>query len=436
MISNVCARNWMHRMTGSLFTFRTLRCHAIPIAAACAFGTGWLGSAPVAAAQSVLTSDSFSPTSFELAPPVPGTPPLSLSSPLTFSFTKGPGILALEAGTLAQQQVAANVVAGFNAAADLWRAAFVDPITIRLTIDYQALGAGILGSTSNATVGVTYGNTRLALLADQTSSVDATATANLPNVAARTFLTNNRGGTLLLDNDASANNTVLDMTRANAKALGLLAPADATSDGSVTFSSNFSFDFNRNDGISGSQFDFVGVAAHEIGHLMGFTSGVDTVDFYSGAGAGAATDLNGATAGIGTLDPFRVFTPLDLFRFSGQALAQGSGVLDLATGGTPFFSIDNGATNLGGFSTGVANGDGRQASHWKDSLGLGILDPTLSPGELAIISLLDLKGLDAIGYNPVPEPSVVIVCITLILVGVWRESRRPVRMRRRASVAA
>lgn len=352
--------------------------------------------------------------------------PLNVGSPLTFNFTKGAGILALEAGTPAQQAQAAAVVAGFTAAGDLWRAAFVDPITINVTIDYQALGAGILGSTSTATFGATYGSTRLSLLADAKSANDGTATLSLPNVAARTFFTNDRAGVKFLDSDGSANNSVLDISRANGKAIGLIGANDVTSDGAITFSSNFSFDFNRGDGINGAQYDFIGVAAHEIGHLMGFVSGVDTVDYFTGAGPGAGTDLNGASAGIGTLDPFRVFNVLDLYRYSAQAVGQGAGVLDLATGGTSYFSINGGAGNLGTFSTGSYNGDGRQASHWKDNLALGIMDPTLANGELALIRTLDLTALDVIGYDiaPIPELSSFAFGAVVFIAGFARSRRR------------
>jgi hypothetical protein len=39
------------------------------------------------------------------------------------------------------------------------------------------------------------------------------------------------------------------------------------------------------------------------------------------------------------------------------------------------------ATDTAGFSTGKTFGDGPQASHWKDSLGLGMMDPTAGTGE-------------------------------------------------------
>lgn len=56
-------------------------------------------------------------------------------------------------------------------------------------------------------------------------------------------------------------------------------------------------------------------------------------------------------------------------------------------------------------------GDGQQASHSKDSLGLGIMDPTAGQVELLAISANDIKAFDVIGWNlrtaapAVPEPS-------------------------------
>jgi hypothetical protein len=184
--------------------------------------------------------------------------------------------------------------------------------------------------------------------------------------------------------------------RANAKALGFYGtgfdPNDAVIDAQINFSSNFSWDFDRSNGISPGTFDFVGVAIHEIGHAMGFVSGVDVVDFVSFP--------NGNVAYRGTeLDPYAVFSVLDLYRHG----ARNGGGLDYATGGTgvntPYFSLDGGLTSLGSFATGQFNGDGRQASHWKDSLGLGIMDPTFAYGELGVVKPLDIRAFDVIGYE-------------------------------------
>lgn len=69
--------------------------------------------------------------------------------------------------------------------------------------------------------------------------------------------------------------------------------------------------------------------------------------------------------------------------------------------------MDRGASFEGQFSEGEKFGDGRQASHWKDNLGIGILDPTAALGELLQISTMDIRAFDAIGWNvaaAIPEP--------------------------------
>ncbi|MBK7059844.1 MAG: hypothetical protein IPH51_04770 [Rubrivivax sp.] len=40
-------------------------------------------------------------------------------------------------------------------------------------------------------------------------------------------------------------------------------------DAFVQFNSNYAFDHDRSNGIGSGQFDFVGIAAHEIGHALG-----------------------------------------------------------------------------------------------------------------------------------------------------------------------
>lgn len=99
---------------------------------------------------------------------------------------------------------------------------------------------------------------------------------------------------------------------------------------------------------------------------------------------------------------------MDLFRYSSDSAADG--VIDWTASTTDkYFSLDNGATELAGFSTGKNFGDGQQASHWKDNLGIGILDPTAGSGELLVVSSLDLMAFDVIGWTPVPEPSSLLL---------------------------
>src|SRR5438445_586190 len=63
----------------------------------------------------------------------------------------------------------------------------------------------------------------------------------------------------------------------DAFSLALLAPTyhpDAT----MHFNSNAPFDFNPADGTTSGQFDFVTIAAHEIGHVLGFESIINTLE--------------------------------------------------------------------------------------------------------------------------------------------------------------
>ena len=305
---------------------------------------------------------------------------------------------------------------GFEIAAAYWASVFTDNITINLNIGFSALATGVLGSTGSSRSLLSMQQTYNALNADRTSTLDNQAVASLRPLGVSTSVTgagavsaitnNFANGTTAangytdlstrIDNDGSVNNSTTAVTKASAKALGLTTDVNgaainyASSDGSITFSNQFAFDFDPTDGIEANSFDFIGVAIHEIGHALGFVSGVDSYDARTSPGSTTLSSLEG----------FVVVSQLDLFRYSS------AGNLDWSTQNTPYFSIDGGQNQLFGdsrFSTGVANGDGRQASHWKDSAAgvpqIGILDPTSGRGQLQEITALDLAAYDAIGYN-------------------------------------
>jgi len=296
----------------------------------------------------------------------------------------------LQFNLVAASGMSQQAIDGFHAAADLWSSILRDDIMVNIDINFTALGTGILGSTGSTSQGITLTNVRSALTSDAKSLSDATAVANLPSGSTFSIYTSNPNtGAAELDNNSTANNTTLDVNTANAKAMGVRSASDAASDGSITFSNLFTWDFDRSNGITSGAYDFVGVAAHEIGHLLGFVSGADVVDYYSGNGSG----------GPQSLDPYRVSTTLDLFRFSAASETAGANIDMRADTATKYFSIDGGGTQITTYSTGVDNGDGRQCSHWKDNLDIGIMDPTAANGEYTDITNLDVQAFDVIGWD-------------------------------------
>jgi hypothetical protein len=215
--------------------------------------------------------------------------------------------------------------------------------------------------------------------------------------------------TNVYDHDGTFNNVAIGVTTANAKALGY-AVDPSTIDGSITFSSDFAFDFDPTNGISNNTIDFLSVATHEIGHALGFVSGVDDYDVLGGPNSPYATyDCGGFQCKDYPAEDDWFGETLDLFRYSNDPknVAPGNGpVLTWAPGDESYFSVDGGASNLGNFSTGTFNGDGWQASHWKAPTSapfcsglLGIMNPYACRNTLGIVTGRDFQAFDAIGYN-------------------------------------
>lgn len=316
----------------------------------------------------------------------------------------------------------------FREAATFWESLLSDSTTVRIDIDMQALGPGVIGSSRSYAEDTSYTALRTALIADVTSAFDLTAVGSLQEGDFLDVVVNDlyRDDKAFYTTSGDVMNASLRVNRANLKALNLLGD-DGNADSSILMSSDFAFDYDRRDGISGGSLDFVGVMVHEIGHSLGFVSGVDTLDFLGGDGPLLGVyDWSWSGRGIfNSLEDYALFSVLDLYRYSDYVSAVLPGYLDwsydsLSGGfwGDSYFSIDGGKTASGALATGYYNGDGHQASHWKDNLGLGRLDPTLGYGEsFELLTSLDRQAFDVIGWDvravsDVPEPE------TLVLFGI------------------
>lgn len=341
--------------------------------------------------QGSITAESLS---FSVAP--------ASSGGLTFVLNDLGGV---GEGTLAR--------AGFQAAAAMFSNLYTDNITIRLDVRFAALGPGILGSTGSTTNSIAYNALRGAMAADAKSTDDMAAVGTLPGAAPIGFVTNEPplagpidARTRFFDNDNTFDNNNIQANTAQLKALGITPVYAANNpdgrDGSVSFSTAFNWDFDPTDGITPGSFDFVGVAAHEIGHALGFRSGVDLADI--NAAPGDTTPARG-------LGNIAWGTVHDLFRY-GQF--EGEFVRDWSIGGASCYSLDA-ATCLYLMSTGRLNGDGRQASHWKDNLPgvtpIGLMDPSVGQNLQLFFTEADIRAFDVMGYDRfvdmpvIPEPA-------------------------------
>jgi hypothetical protein len=287
-----------------------------------------------------------------------------------------------------------QIKSAFGQAADAWSNVLTDNVTVNIRVSFGGVGGYVLGPTTlggslDALYGYfSYSQMKSWLSSDASSSDDKTAVKSLPagsTVAGNTFV----------------------LASAQAKALGLISGKNSAYDGYIGFGSATKYDYDRSNGISAGYFDFVGLAMHEIDHVLGH---------FSGIGDGYATAF-------------------DLFRCS-------NGASSFSNSAASYFAIDGCKTNLANFNN-TGSGD---RDDWASSVSsTDIQGAFLYPGIQYGISTADITALDVIGWGAkttggfslslaqlgsvskavaaVPEPS-TLALVVLGMIGFWLVRRR------------
>jgi PEP-CTERM motif len=270
---------------------------------------------------------------------------------------------------------AAAIEGVINQAINNYQTRFSDPINV--TINFKEMTTG-LGSSNWWYYNISYQQFINALTADASTPDDATALAFLPH-----------GATNPVDGS-----THINVKTANLRAIGIFGLNSGLTggfDGIVGLNTHIT-DVGS-PGTSG-QYSLIATTEHEIDEVLGLASALPPNSL------------------IGN-DPL----PEDLYRYTQGPV----GVRTFTnTGDNAYFSIDGGVTDLARFNQG--NNSGGDYGDWWSGNGSGnpgpnpptqVQDAFLFPHRTPVLGV-ELRALDVIGYNLVPEPG----SLTLLALGI------------------
>jgi len=271
------------------------------------------------------------------------------ASALTINLTFNDANLA--AAGLSPADITA-MKAACNSAATQFTSRYTDPINVNINVTASP-GTSDLGSSTTPFDTVdTYNNLRAAFAADSKSADDATTVGS--------------GGSLRSGTDPIATAHMYNVTRAQAKVLGLRTD-DMQNDGTFNFGGGQKWTYDPNNRNVAGKFDFIGVAMHEYSEIMGRNS------------------IMGDTLGTGTPN----YVAFDLFHYTG------AGARGLNNGPGRSFSFNNGTTLLIAFNDAANGGD---LQDWAGSAP-DSFNAAGPPAEQDDLTPVDLQTMDVLGYD-------------------------------------
>lgn len=343
--------SWLHKLTGSSrgTARRVPKKVLVTMTAVVALASGF-GAAIAAPSVGAMV---HATQTLPIGPPhITGTftPPATVGPPalaprITTSVGTHLTIVPTFESTVTSSSLSTQIESAFNYVVGQYEAEYSDPITIDVNVAYTGSG---LGESDQALYCYTYSTVVDTLEANETTPDQITSAQDVP-------ATDPTGGSDWC------------VSLPELMAIGLL-PANcfstSTCSGNVptiTFGVQ-PYTFNPSDRDVAGDYDFIGVAEHELSEVMGRIPGLDQNTFY---------------------------TPNDLFRYT----APGTRNLTAYTPGA-YFSINSGTTDLVPFNT-VAGADAQDyASPTPDSF-----NAFASPGETDPLTTTGITNVDVIGYH-------------------------------------